>query len=391
MDNSKNYIDNPLLFFLCDKVDVMKEDDIILICKQFYNEDEIVDAKKLLFDVYNMNDELKTRKGNNKTVNDLHDMTNVFRTKIKPEELNFCVTSSRRLPPVGLDHIDVSVLMKQIQDIRFDVIKMKYIHDEVNELRNDVNQLKTRGSKINDTEITSPKYHIETPVRVSSIVKKFNETNNNNSNNTSIPMANEDNMTPSRPIPSIIIDKSPSDNDYAHNDVSELATDMGNKEDKSTLDSVRTSPMANESKEASENNVNEEGITTIISSIRTSSGEWTKVTRRNRHGRSSGNGNVKCQLKEASAPPGRKWSIFLSRASPNEFIDNLQKHMLSICGKSSTVNIEKLISRHDSYSSFKIILNNVPFRINVLDRIYWSEGLYVRKFYNNNNNNNNGS
>ena len=46
---ANDYLEIPVLFFLYDKGDVMKHDDLIGICSSFYNEEEICETKRILY------------------------------------------------------------------------------------------------------------------------------------------------------------------------------------------------------------------------------------------------------------------------------------------------------------------------------------------------------
>ena len=120
-----NYIDSPLAFFISNKVDCMREVDIILICKDFYDEKEITDAKDLVFKTYKLEDEIIIRKGANKVTSDLQDIIRLVRNKPALDHIKFCITSCTRVPPVALDHIDAAALVKSVSELRLDIIKLK--------------------------------------------------------------------------------------------------------------------------------------------------------------------------------------------------------------------------------------------------------------------------
>ena len=101
-----NYIDNPLLFFIYNKVDCMKEPDIISLCKNIYDDLEVQIAKNLAFKLYKIEGEKINRKGANKLVSDLQDIIKIIRTKILDENIKLCITSCNKLPSVSLDYID---------------------------------------------------------------------------------------------------------------------------------------------------------------------------------------------------------------------------------------------------------------------------------------------
>ena len=54
MDENKtvsDYVDDPLAFFIYNKVDCMRDCDIIQICKDFYEETEVIESKNLIFEI----------------------------------------------------------------------------------------------------------------------------------------------------------------------------------------------------------------------------------------------------------------------------------------------------------------------------------------------------
>ena len=92
-----------------------------------------------------------------------------------------------------------------------------------------------------------------------------------------------------------------------------------------------------------------------------------------------------CKIRSAEKPSSRNISIFVSRVHPNECKDNLVSHVRDICGNQSKVSIESLRSKHDSYCSYKITIENIPLRLNITSPKFWFPSLYVRKFFSKNN------
>ena len=60
---SNEFIENPVLFFLHDKVDVMKNADILSIAISFYDEEEIRSAKQTLYRIMGCEAEFVDRRG----------------------------------------------------------------------------------------------------------------------------------------------------------------------------------------------------------------------------------------------------------------------------------------------------------------------------------------
>ena len=60
---SNEFIENPVLFFLHEKVDVMNNADILSISTSFYGEDEMKSAKQTLYRVMGGEADLIDRRG----------------------------------------------------------------------------------------------------------------------------------------------------------------------------------------------------------------------------------------------------------------------------------------------------------------------------------------
>ena len=71
-----------------------------------------------------------------------------------PLPVKFCVTNSRRLPPVSLDHIDVAALLKSVMEIKTELIKCQgnlqrqesLFHDKLNEQQAEIEALKSSSA-----------------------------------------------------------------------------------------------------------------------------------------------------------------------------------------------------------------------------------------------------
>ena len=111
------FVENALLFFLNDKVEVMNHDDLVRLCSSFYDEVEIKDAKRMLFNFLECEGDLVERRNDARKKN-ISDMVRLLSTSQQNLRVKFLVTNTRRLPPVSLDHIDVAALMKALLDTK---------------------------------------------------------------------------------------------------------------------------------------------------------------------------------------------------------------------------------------------------------------------------------
>lgn len=110
--SSCNIVICELLSFVQNKADVMDEEGLFRICKSAFSEDEIKQAKALLFG-YVPQRSMK-RRGDAKASRDLEDIIGAIKAT-DPEILPiFVARELQKLPPVSFDHVDVTRLLKDI-------------------------------------------------------------------------------------------------------------------------------------------------------------------------------------------------------------------------------------------------------------------------------------
>ena len=90
-----------MFFFLHDKVDVMKNDDIRSIASSFYSEDEIKSVKQTLYRFKICEAEFVDHRGDDATKNSNTDVLHKLIT-VPHLQVKFCVTNSWRLPLVSI-------------------------------------------------------------------------------------------------------------------------------------------------------------------------------------------------------------------------------------------------------------------------------------------------
>lgn len=145
---SCNIVISEVLAFIRDRHHVVDNESLIRICETAFSEEEIDEAKKLLFVSTKTTKKLVSRRKNKKQ-KDLEDMITVFKT-LDPEQIPlFVAYELHKLPPVCFDHVDVTKLLKDILVLRKDVedIKNNYVTNL---------QLEELKLKVNNSENTSP-------------------------------------------------------------------------------------------------------------------------------------------------------------------------------------------------------------------------------------------
>ncbi|KAJ2951694.1 hypothetical protein O0L34_g13856 [Tuta absoluta] len=128
-----NIVISELLAFVQNKADVMDNESIIRLCTTTFTEDEIQQAKKLLFEAVGTTRRLITRKKKGKSVRNMEDILMIIK-EIDPDKLPIYVARElHKLPPVTFDHIDATSLLKDIVILQNDVasIKANYVKKEM--------------------------------------------------------------------------------------------------------------------------------------------------------------------------------------------------------------------------------------------------------------------
>lgn len=119
-----NVVISEVLAFIRNKHDIMDNESLIRICVSAFSEEEIDEAKKLLYSSTETGQRLKSRRKDKKQ-KDLEDIISVFKT-IDPDRLPvFVAYELHKLPPVCFDHVDVTRLLKDLLVLRAELNDIK--------------------------------------------------------------------------------------------------------------------------------------------------------------------------------------------------------------------------------------------------------------------------
>jgi len=120
------------LYFVQNKSDVLPFDSIVSICADFYQLTELEDARLLLVNLVPQYKRLPRHTGTEevkrrKTASDL------VKICLDPSLSlpMFCSSNIQRVPPVGLEHVDVSALLQEVAALRAEVRSIANIRTEV--------------------------------------------------------------------------------------------------------------------------------------------------------------------------------------------------------------------------------------------------------------------
>ena len=76
----------------------------------------------------------------------------------------------------------------------------------------------------------------------------------------------------------------------------------------------------------------------------------------------------------------KRFSLFMSRLQPGTGEDAVSSYVREQSG-AEAVTAEKLPTRFDSYESYRLDITNPPPEVNLLDPQLWAQGLIVRRFF----------
>lgn len=135
----------------------MDEISLVRICASSFTEQDIVDAKNLLFDCVKSTKCKIHRKKEGKTQRDLEDIMKLFK-ETEPEEYPIFVAKNlNKLPPICWDHVDVSRFLKDIMILQKEILCIKQTYataEELNDIKNELTNLKS-ASIVNNFDMTN--------------------------------------------------------------------------------------------------------------------------------------------------------------------------------------------------------------------------------------------
>ena len=117
-NGNSNKVKCELLCFMMDKVKILPLDQVVLICADFYEENEVMAARNLLDE--HTPYRLPKRKGQERIKCTIEDLAKAcLDPNMKLPE--YYATNMSRLPPVDLKHCDVSAILLELQALRQEV------------------------------------------------------------------------------------------------------------------------------------------------------------------------------------------------------------------------------------------------------------------------------
>lgn len=136
-----NIVISELLAFLQNKVDVMDNESMVRICASTYTISEVEKAKALLYDTIKTRRRNISRRSDGKIQRDLEDIIAVLK-ETDPDVIPVYVARDlNKIPVFCYDHLDPSVLLKDIVKLKADVQEIKQTYATVKQIEELENHL----------------------------------------------------------------------------------------------------------------------------------------------------------------------------------------------------------------------------------------------------------
>lgn len=343
----RKYVENGLLFFLNNKVNFMVHDDIIMLCNDFYGDEEVVEAKKIMYDEFKRPREAKSYRGANKKVNEIREMVNFLSENVSDNVL-FCITRCTQVPPVSTDYIDVAAINRHVSLLRSEMSVMRATQRRF-DAKLELLEAKPNTSTVQEDE---PRRE-EVLVTPREEVKLFSE----------------------------VVRKGMKEK-KKESKMRKSEKGRKNEEEMSSDDSSSSSEweeQRHQRRRTQRKQRMEMGFSRDLGQRQNGTQGHTDTRRRVRSaviGRGGG-GSL------GAAPAVRDVALFVSRMPPETPVDHLVSHVRDIAGV-NTVECEQLEQRYPNYRSYKVCIKAInKDKIKELyDPENWDSGLLVKRWYN---------
>ena len=126
--NDAKFVINELLCFIVNKMDIMTSETIVQLCEKTYTDLQIEIAKRKLFEIVPEGDSegmrYIKRQGKKKGTQNLDDILKKLH-ELDDDLPTFVAQDLSNLPPISMDSIDVSVLLRKIESLSAQVSMLK--------------------------------------------------------------------------------------------------------------------------------------------------------------------------------------------------------------------------------------------------------------------------
>ena len=322
---------NELLCYMLCKIDSVPIDVLVKLVGENFSDDEVETAKGLLCDHVDESIRVGKRRGQEKKKMNLEGIAKMIIECDRHQLPKFVALDLAKLPPITVDCIDVSALMRKQQLMDIEMSTMK---DVINDI-------------LKVTADTSKRVEVAIASKPQSDIGPHSQASSASSVSTSSP------QTTKLTYADVVQDGSacPRESEW----VTANRAKRGKPPAPRSTTAASGAPALGSAVPAGEKAPPQTAKPSAVIGVKKS-------------------GTIR------AVATVKRFSMFMSRLPPGTGEDAVRSYVREQSG-AETVTVEKLSTRFDSYESYRLDVINPPAEVNLLDPQLWAEGLIVRRFF----------
>ena len=348
------------------------------MCSGFYDSNDIAKSKKLLFDIVNPNIRHRKHRGENKNINNVRDMLDIFLSHGEKDLPVFVAQDLSKLPPLGINDFDVLHVNREIQGLKSNLQEMHNqqevnVTEEIGNIKNSIMDLAQSQKQL--FKLLEGKQNHSTPIQTKAHSRCIQNMSTSHLHST----PGSQNMGESYIIVDVTDCESNDDSLLSIHSDSDVEMDI-TEERNTPSDRLHTDEEMDES-----------------------DGSWIEQRREKRksqgiprcervpdiHQNLTGTGTFQ-NIKGANTKPSKQRrpimprknqvvsGLFVSRMSPSTTVRQMTLHIRRETGYS--ICPERLPAKHDTYSSWYIRTNNQCMQ-DLYNAALWPKNSLIKPYF----------
>ena len=341
---------NELLCYMLAKIDSVPTDTLTRLVNENFSDGEVDAAKTLLCEHVEASIKAGSKRGQHKKKHDLEDIVKMLVQCDRSCLPRFVALDLAKLPPISIDCIDVSALMRkqQLQDVEISSLK---------EMVQEILAVTAETSKRVEVELLSKQ-------RGASVAATSPVSGSETLSASSVPSGKPELVTKEAAEEHV---SGPSYSEAVKNGVASPDCNewvVANRRKRATVPAMKK-PAASAASTASASSIPSSRITAGVQQPRPAPKKVVIGSR------------TTGPIKAVAAV--KRLSVFMSRLPPGTGEDAVTTYVKEQTG-ADDVTASKLQTRYDSYESYRLDILN-PTCEDVMDPNLWAQGLVVRRFF----------
>ena len=355
---STSYIQNELLCFLQNKLNGgMPVDTVHKLIVDFYKDDDIAEAKDLLFASAVTNVRYRRKIGPHRSKQNVTDMINVI-LELQPNSSPvFTASDLSNIPPVSMNNVDILKLLRELEGMKSSISALQYSHSEVIQAQEKVLQFLHNKPKPVDTGNLMDNSPVTSPEPVESEDDLHQDVT---SNDEPLDTMEDTDLPAPSSVPAPV---------YKSRIYYSQALKQPPKSSDTNSSHTQGARNGRPARPAPRNTQTDHHSQTQANDVIIGKGHHSTIKAAAHRG--DGSGTAHSFNKECIG-------IFVSRLDPRLSERRLQNYVFQMTGLRT--NPEKLQTRYSSYSSF-LIRGNKHMRSMLMDAEMWDNGTLVKPYF----------